>query len=163
MYTITRTFISPKQLETTFSISFKNDNKIGQVELVLKKVTYLLDSSKYHFCKLFNFSLFKIPGLSSTVNKIPGLSRPGFLFFKFKDFPGFPGPVRTLITLTTLNYFCLNHGYQRVFNSQGARISHTWGTQNVTVAPGHSTMTYHPTSTGIRQDNIICVSYPSPH
>ena len=53
MYTITRTFIPPKQLETTFSISFKIDNKIGQVDLfqlVLKRVTYLLDSSKYHFC-----------------------------------------------------------------------------------------------------------------
>ena len=43
MYTITRTFISQKQLEST-------------------------------------------------------LSRPEYLFFKFKDFPGFPGPsVRTLI------------------------------------------------------------------
>ena len=43
------------------------------------------------------FSLFKIPGLSSTFNKISGLSRPGFLFLKFKDFPGFPRPVRTAI------------------------------------------------------------------
>ena len=99
MYTVTRTFISQKQLETTFSISFEIDKKIEQVDLfqfVLKRVTYLLDSSKYHFCKLFNFSLFKIPGHSSPFNKIPGLSRPGFLFFKFKAFPGFLGPVRTL-------------------------------------------------------------------
>ena len=120
MYTITRTFIPPKQLETTFSISFKIDNKIGQVDLfqlVLKRVTYLLDSSKYHLCKLFYFSLFKIPGLTSTFNKIPGHSRPEFLFFKFKDFPGFPGPVRTLylypVCLTPNEYkkrFCRYQG-----------------------------------------------------
>ena len=42
------------------------------------------------------FSLFKIPGLSSTCNKISGLSRPGFFIFKIKDIQGFPRPVRTL-------------------------------------------------------------------
>ena len=31
--TITHTFISPKQLESIFSISFKIDNKIGQLDL----------------------------------------------------------------------------------------------------------------------------------
>ena len=30
----------------------------------------------------------------------------------------------------------------------------SWGVQNATVAPGHSTITYHPTSTVISQDNI---------
>ena len=36
--------------------------------------------------------------------------------------------------------------------------------QNATVAPGHSTMTYHPTFSVISQDYItICVSYTSPH
>ena len=42
VYTITHTFISAKQLETIFSISFKIDNKIGQLDLfqlVLKSVT----------------------------------------------------------------------------------------------------------------------------
>ena len=33
MCTITRTFISPKQLESTFYIPFKIDNKIGQVDI----------------------------------------------------------------------------------------------------------------------------------
>ena len=44
MYTITRTFISPKQLESTFYTSFKIDKLIiGQLDLfqlVLKRVTY---------------------------------------------------------------------------------------------------------------------------
>ena len=30
----------------------------------------------------------------------------------------------------------------------------SWGVQNATVVPGHSTITYHPTSTVISQDNI---------
>ena len=39
---LTRTFISPKQLESTFYKSFKIDNNIGQLhlfQLVLKRVT----------------------------------------------------------------------------------------------------------------------------
>ena len=89
MYTITHTFISPKQFETTFSVSLKIDNKIWQVglfQLAPKMLTCLLDFSKILFLQSL-FSQFKIPGLSSTFNTIPGLSRPGFLFFKFKDFP----------------------------------------------------------------------------
>ena len=42
VYTITHIFISQKQLETTFFISIKIDNKIGQVDLfqlALKSVT----------------------------------------------------------------------------------------------------------------------------
>jgi len=39
----------------------------------------------------------QIPGFSRTSKKIPGVSRPGILIFKFQDFPGFQGPVRTLM------------------------------------------------------------------
>jgi hypothetical protein len=38
----------------------------------------------------------EIPGLSRT-NIFQGLSRPGFFFNKFKDFPGFSRTVGTLI------------------------------------------------------------------
>ena len=38
----------------------------------------------------------QIPWLSMTWTKIPWLSRPGIQIIKFHDFPGFPGPVRTL-------------------------------------------------------------------
>ena len=41
----------------------------------------------------------QIPGLSKTCTKIPGLSRPGIPIFKFHDFPGFQGPMRTCIRL----------------------------------------------------------------
>jgi len=45
-----------------------------------------------------NIDLYvQIPGLSRTSTKIPGLSRPGIQIYKFQDFPGFQGPVRTLI------------------------------------------------------------------
>ena len=44
-----------------------------------------------------NIDLYvQIPGLSRTSKKMPGLSRPGIKNFKFQDFPGFQGPVRTL-------------------------------------------------------------------
>jgi len=39
----------------------------------------------------------QIPGLSRTSTKIPELSRLGIQILKFKDFPGFEGPVLTLI------------------------------------------------------------------
>jgi len=50
----------------------------------------------------------QIPGLSRPCTKIPGLSRPGVQIFKFQDFPGFQGPVRTPTdyTSTVVN---LNH------------------------------------------------------
>ena len=60
MYTITHTFISPKQFETTFSVSFKIDNRFWQVDLfqlVPKRLTCLLESSKYYFCNLFSHYL----------------------------------------------------------------------------------------------------------
>ena len=44
------------------------------------------------------------------------------------------------------------------------KIPGTWGPQDATVAPGHSTMTYHSTFTVISRDNnTIWVSYPSLH
>ena len=44
-----------------------------------------------------NIDLYvQIPGLSRTYTKIPRLYRHGIQIFKFKDFPGFQGPVRTL-------------------------------------------------------------------
>jgi len=47
-----------------------------------------------------NIDLYvQIPGLLRTSTKIPGLSRPGIQIFKFQDFPGFQGPVRTLYKL----------------------------------------------------------------
>jgi len=47
-----------------------------------------------------NIDLYvQIPGLSRTSTNIPGLSRPGTQIFKFQDFPGFQGPVRTLFIL----------------------------------------------------------------
>ena len=70
-----------------------NDNLQNQI---ICPYYYVLDSNNPSFLQSF-FSLFKIPGLSSTFNKIPGLSRPGFFNLKIKYFPGFPGPVRTLI------------------------------------------------------------------
>ena len=50
----------------------------------------------------------KIPGLSRTSVAFQGLSRPGILFFKSKDFPGFSRTVGTLIDAwarTTMNVF----------------------------------------------------------
>ena len=44
-------------------------------------------------------SLFKITGLSSTLNKIQGLSRPEF-FFLIQGLSGFSGPVRTLYNIS---------------------------------------------------------------
>jgi len=42
-----------------------------------------------------NIDLYaQIPGLSRTSTKIPGLSMPRIQIFKFKDFPGFQGPVQ---------------------------------------------------------------------
>jgi len=50
-----------------------------------------------------NIDLYvQISGLSRTFTKIPGLSRPGIQISKFKDFPGFQGPVPTL-------YSCCQH------------------------------------------------------
>ena len=43
----------------------------------------------------------QIPGLSRTSTTIPGPSQAGMQIFKFQDFPGFQGPVRTLLTLST--------------------------------------------------------------
>ena len=113
MYTITH--ISPKQLESTFYISFKIDNKIGQVDSTCSKKGNLIIRLEQILFLQSLFSLFKIPGLSSTFNKIPGLSRPGFLFFKFKDFPGFPGPVRTLVSHTVL--YSINSIWSRKIKS----------------------------------------------
>jgi len=44
----------------------------------------------------------KIPGLSRTSTKIPALSRPGIQILKFQDFPGFQGPVRTLLSISVM-------------------------------------------------------------
>jgi len=57
-----------------------------------------------------NIDLYvQIPGLSRTSTKIPGLSRPGIQILKFKDFPGFQGPVIIIIILLEEilnNLFC---------------------------------------------------------
>jgi hypothetical protein len=41
----------------------------------------------------------EIPGLPRTCTNFQGLSRPRFIFLKFKDFPGFSGPVATLTNI----------------------------------------------------------------
>ena len=85
---VTRIFIYPKQLETIFSISFKIDNKIGQLDLfqlVLKSVTWLLDSSKYHFC---NFYL-KFQDFQALLTKFQDFQGLDFYFsnsMTFQDF-----------------------------------------------------------------------------
>ena len=88
---LTHTFISQKQFETTFSVSFKIGNKIGQVDLfqlVPKRSTYLLDSSKYHFCNLFSHYL-KFQDFQALLPKfrdIPGLD---FYFSNSRTFQAF--------------------------------------------------------------------------
>ena len=52
-----------------------------------------------HTFHVFLLEFKRFPELSRTSNPFPGLSNPGKLnaTIKFQDFPGFPGPVQTLL------------------------------------------------------------------
>ena len=52
-----------------------------------------------HTFHVFLLEFKRFPELSRTSSPFPGLSNPGKLnaTIKFQDFPGFPGPVRTLL------------------------------------------------------------------
>ena len=63
----------------------------------------------------------EIPWLSRTWSKIPWLSRPGIQIIKLHDFPGFPGPVRTLLQQRRLRWFGHLH---RMPSSLPVRLQH---------------------------------------
>ena len=91
MYTITHTFISQKQFEITFPVSFKIDNKIWQVDLfqlVPSRLTCLLDSSIYHFCNLFSHYL-KFQAFQALLTKFQDFQDLEFYFSNSRFFQDF--------------------------------------------------------------------------
>ena len=69
-----------------------------------------LGFSRTKYCKSVSdfhrnrFHRSRFLGLSRTYIRIPGLSWPGKQFFEILDFPGFPGPVRTLNKVVQFPY-----------------------------------------------------------
>ena len=61
----------------------------------------LLPSIQFIFLAAFH----RFPGLSRTSGLFPGLSSLENAIIKFQDFPGFPGPVRTLHMASTCMSF----------------------------------------------------------
>ena len=76
-------------------IDFFQDSKI-HINPLIHKISMLFLLTVCHTFHIFLLESNRFPALSRTNSLFPGLSSPGNPTIKFQDFPGFPGPVRTL-------------------------------------------------------------------